>query len=407
MDEDRERLFENVKLVLKSRDLNIEETIGKGSSALLVLKVHRDLHPMEKFAIKILRSPDNNDENAKYQRRELELLTDYKDDLWRHNVVRYHQSWSKPIDSNSYVFIQMELCWVNLTDFIYNIVGPQIIRPNENRKPLWAQVFPQILNGLRAIHQIGWVHRDIHPGNILIAYPKPQKNEDIVVKIADFGHAREIASIIESSLALTEAKQMPALSLKAGHEQFMAPELATGDYDYKVDLYSAGIVLYFLSCYLPKKSQWPGEINELKNGNRGPKHLSHKDDMLANLIYCLMKHKDERPTADTALKYMKGESMNLSEKEFLVKKQDDKTYYRCTTTDDSFGNLQTAIQEHSHIGIETNAQILEQEKIVDTEKILVGITSDHDVRNMFNSAEMHRSKARIIVTDKRKNPVGL
>ncbi|XP_028403128.1 interferon-induced, double-stranded RNA-activated protein kinase-like [Dendronephthya gigantea] len=393
MDENRLQPF------LSSRDFKIEGKIGAGSSALLVLQVE-NIVDKKKYAIKILRSANNaNDKSAKYQRRELELLTQYKDDLWEQNIVRYFHSWTNDIDNTPYLFIQMELCLTNLTDFIYVMAGPQIIRPKEERKPLWAHVFPQILKGLRAIHKIGWVHRDIHPGNILIANPKPQKVHEIIVKIADFGLAREIGSVIESALELTDTPEMPELSLDVGHEQFRAPELATKNYDYKVDLFSAGIVLYFLSRYLPTKSQWPDEIRELRNGKRGPQDLSHQDELLFDLIDRLMKDPNERPTADMALKYIKGESTNINEREFLVKKEAADIYYRCTITDKSLGSLKFAIQEHSHIGIEANAQILIQEKIVDNKEKQVEITSDQDVRKMFHNAERQRVKVYIVVKD--------
>ena len=81
----------------------------------------------------------------------------------------------------------MELCSVNLGEFIYenNMGGPEIIRADGSPR-LYKKVFPQILNGLDAIHSIGWVHRNLHPGNILIANPNPQQIKDIVVKIANF-----------------------------------------------------------------------------------------------------------------------------------------------------------------------------------------------------------------------------
>ena len=41
-------------------------------------------------------------------------------------------------------------------------------------KILYQHVFPQIPKGLDAVHLIGWVHRDIHPGDILILPPEAQ-----------------------------------------------------------------------------------------------------------------------------------------------------------------------------------------------------------------------------------------
>ncbi|XP_028403125.1 serine/threonine-protein kinase ATG1-like [Dendronephthya gigantea] len=413
---DTESLLERAEPILKRRDFTLKGILGKGSFGLVVQVENK--HD-EKFAIKILRSTnDQNDDNAKYQKRELKLLENYKNDLWNQNILKYYHSWLNDIDNIPYLFIQTEPCFKSLLDFIYDntiAAGSEIVQVSSPR-PLWAQVFPQILNGLQALRQIGWVHRDIHPGNILVANPPPQQITEIVVKIADFGYAREIGSIIEASLPLTVAPLLPPLSSDRGNKLFRAPELETGSYDYKVDLYSAGIVLYFLSRYLPDKSQWPDEIKELRNGNRGPDELSHQNDKLFHLLTGLMKQNpNERPTVDMALQYIQGESTGLTERKFFVKKQGDEIYYRCITPDDSLKSLQAAIQEHSNIGIEANAQIIIQEKMKNTREnqekpvekvdIFVGITSDRDVRDMFHSTEKLGRKVRIVVTDRRSQVV--
>ena len=98
------------------------------------------------------------------------------------------------------------------------MAGPQIIRPNANRKPLWAQVFPPTFNGLRAIHKIGWVHCDIHPGNILKANPKPRKIDEIVDQIADFGLAAPLLALRRTSLSLSDTPEMPHLLPGVKHD---------------------------------------------------------------------------------------------------------------------------------------------------------------------------------------------
>ena len=46
--------------------------------------------------------------------------------------------------------------------------------------------------GLQAIHQAGWVHRDISAGNILMV--------DNVAKIADFEYAKKMSDISHHTL---------------------------------------------------------------------------------------------------------------------------------------------------------------------------------------------------------------
>jgi serine/threonine protein kinase len=91
-----------------------------------------------------------------------------------------------------------------------------------------------ILNGLFNIHEMDYIHRDIKPDNIQMA-PNglPQ---DLELKIIDFG---------------LSAKQR--LGLKLAHEEkigtvlFMAPEqISSNSYSKKIDMYAAGIVLFFM-----------------------------------------------------------------------------------------------------------------------------------------------------------------
>ena len=49
-----------------------------------------------------------------------------------------------------------------------------------------------LISGLQAIHQAGWVHRDISSGNILMV--------DGVAKIADFEYAKKMSDISHHTL---------------------------------------------------------------------------------------------------------------------------------------------------------------------------------------------------------------
>ena len=73
-------------------------------------------------------------------------------------------------------------------------------------------------------------HRDIKPHNILIKYIN--KN-DFIVKMSDFGFGKELFS-------------KNYFTSDVGTKIFKAPEVDNKNYDYKADLYSVGIVLYYL-----------------------------------------------------------------------------------------------------------------------------------------------------------------
>jgi len=88
-----------------------------------------------------------------------------------------------------------------------------------------------VLNGLGAAHEAGLLHRDIKPGNILLA-------RDGAAKVADFGIAK----------ALTEgggALDLTGTSLVLGTPRYLAPERALGQpATVQSDLWAAGVVLY-------------------------------------------------------------------------------------------------------------------------------------------------------------------
>ncbi|MGP3685024.1 protein kinase domain-containing protein [Streptomyces sp. IBSNAI002] len=90
-----------------------------------------------------------------------------------------------------------------------------------------AHLGEQVLAALRSAHEAGVLHRDVKPGNVLIA------NDGRVV-LSDFG----IASL-EGSSAITMTGEV------VGSPEFLAPERALGrDPGAESDLWSLGIMLY-------------------------------------------------------------------------------------------------------------------------------------------------------------------
>lgn len=393
----------DIKVALESREYKYELTLGKGSYGLVV----QAEHPIDerRYAIKILRIVQG--ETAKYQKRELDVLT--KSDLWKQNIVKYYCCWQMPIGGIQCLCIQMELCWVNLEAFVYNNeMGNAKIIQSQGPPRFYERVFPQILNGLSAMHSMGLVHRDIHISNILIANPKPTEISQIDIRIADFGLSREIGSVINTSPSLTNAPKLEKLSSGVGNKLFRAPELETEYYDYKVDLYSSGIVLYFLSRYLEDKKQWRAEIQALKNGERDRQHLCHQDDKTVfNLIKLLLQEDPTaRPSAEKALIIMQSKKCaevpmtdgKNKAKKFYIKKDGEGALRRCSTENDTFDSLQEGIQ--SCLAINPEFQELHQKTTVNDKEEMIKILTDLDVRAMFQSAEKEGKDVIISVSEK-------
>ncbi|NJP99291.1 protein kinase domain-containing protein [Streptomyces zingiberis] len=88
-----------------------------------------------------------------------------------------------------------------------------------------------VLAALEVSHEMGLVHRDIKPGNVMM-------NRRDVVKVMDFGIARAVQSGVTS---------MTQTGMVVGTPQYLSPEQALGrGVDARSDLYSVGILLFEL-----------------------------------------------------------------------------------------------------------------------------------------------------------------
>ena len=105
--------------------------------------------------------------------------------------------------------------------------------PIEQRRAL--AIIRQVLDALDAAHALGVVHRDIKPENIMLAAGD-------TVKVLDFGVAKLLADTVAG---LGEANLTMAGLSVFGSALYIAPESVVGaKVDARIDLYSAGAVLY-------------------------------------------------------------------------------------------------------------------------------------------------------------------
>jgi serine/threonine protein kinase len=100
------------------------------------------------------------------------------------------------------------------------------------------QIATQIADGLAKAHAAGIVHRDLKPENVMVS-------RDGFVKILDFGLAKLLPSLDNSSEAMTAVTPGTHPGMVMGTAGYMSPEQARGgEIDYRSDIFSFGSMLY-------------------------------------------------------------------------------------------------------------------------------------------------------------------
>ncbi|KAJ4833928.1 Serine/threonine-protein kinase pepkr2 [Turnera subulata] len=102
----------------------------------------------------------------------------------------------------------------------------EVVQYSEQRA---ANIFRDVMLVVKYCHDMGVVHRDLKPENILFVSSGK-------IKLADFGLAMRISN----------GKYCQTLSGLAGSPAYVAPEVLLGNYSEKVDIWSAGVLLYVL-----------------------------------------------------------------------------------------------------------------------------------------------------------------
>lgn len=198
----------------------LEQKLGEGGIGI----VYRARHAFLKraTAVKVLR-PDHSDivDIARFE-NEVQLTS-----RLRHpNTVHVYDYGRTP---SGLFFYAMELIeGASLLDLV-SLFGPQ-------PPARVAHIVHQIAGSLAEAHDIGLIHRDVKPANILLG---ELGGEPDVAKLVDFGMVKQLRG------GRSSVTQRNALM---GTPLYMAPEAISdpGAVDQRADIYALGCVAYFL-----------------------------------------------------------------------------------------------------------------------------------------------------------------
>ena len=217
---------------------DIQSILGKGGMGIVYKAHDRELDDL--VAIKTLRSEVLSADPTLLDRFKQEIRLARR--ITHPNVLRTHDlgEW------NGLRYLSME--------FVKGLTLKHLLESDEILPtPVGLRIAKQVCAGLAAAHEVGVIHRDVKPQNILI---EPTGG----LKIMDFGIAR-----------LTEDRGMTATGTVIGTPDYMSPEQARGvPLDFRSDIYSTGIVLYeVFSGSLPFDGDSPLAV-VLKHVNEPP-----------------------------------------------------------------------------------------------------------------------------------------
>ncbi|KAJ9578241.1 hypothetical protein L9F63_005540 [Diploptera punctata] len=194
----------------------------------------------------------------------------------------------KPKVSRMYLFIQMQLCQ-------RQSLREWLSKNSCNRSTSYAiHIFGQIVQAVEYVHLKGLIHRDLKPSNIFFSM-----NDEI--KVGDFGL---VTAMVETAVQRTPSPDFSDTictdethTARVGTQLYMSPEQAFGlPYNYKVDIYSLGIILFELLVPFNTLMERSCTLMDLRN-NKFPQHFQEQFPQEYELLQLMLSHSpEERPT---------------------------------------------------------------------------------------------------------------
>lgn len=259
----------------------VKKFLGEGSFAKVYLVNHNYLDTL--MAMKIVNDPLNVSTNKKDVFREVTLACQ----LRHENIISIYDAAEITgfEDGKNHAYFVMEyVAGGDLQQFLNSFVENDLFMPIDRSLDL----IRQILKGLNTLHTSNppIIHRDLKLNNMLLSF---NACGDIIVKISDFGFAKEVTTTL-SDIDV------------AGTRPYMAPELFNKSVSTKSDIYAVGVMFYQLLT-----NHFPYDVDRYTNDElidlkpwqedlKAPSHYNNNvPDALDGLVLkCLEFNPDDR-----------------------------------------------------------------------------------------------------------------
>jgi len=148
----------------------------------------------------------------------------------------------------------------------------------------------QICRSAHEAHELGVVHRDLKPGNVLLC---ERGDETDFVKVLDFGLVKDVTG---------KGQDLTQTGVFMGSPKYMAPEQVTsGEISARTDVYAIGVILYEMLCGKPPFEKRQSMSTLIAHVNDPPPPLAARNPgavispaIEAVVMCCLEKSPDKR-----------------------------------------------------------------------------------------------------------------
>ena len=280
----KEKLLDNYELI-KQIEKNINYTIYKV----------KNKKTNEENACKRIPKKNQKD-NEIDNNQEIKILyhCDYP------NIIKLYEIY----EDSDFFYLIFEMCeGGELDDRIIKKIEEEKIYSEKEA----AKIFKKIIQAIAYLHSNGICHRNLKPDNILFLSEKNDSDIKLInfslSKIYSFGKYKN-----DKNLEIEEEKENKTRMNKlVGNAYFISPEMINGNYNEKCDIWSAGIILYFLLSGEPPFNGMNNEevyskIKEIKF-NFPDKEWNNISNEAKDLIKKMICNENERLSAVQVLEH--------------------------------------------------------------------------------------------------------